>query len=133
MIIMGLVGGMGQLQYYAVISIVLYLFIVGNMLFGKRSSILVLYRDIDVLFRASTLEDWTDIKYISYFGCDSPYHDSGIYWLDDPNQNPAIQIVLGFIGLMVVQLLVTHDMIPNLKKFGDGMGHMRLAEAANSL
>merc|ERR1711918_105795 len=32
---------------------------------------------------------------------------------------------------MVVQLLVTHDMIPNLKeKFGDGMGHMRLAEAS---
>ena len=38
------------------------------------------------LFRASTLEDWTDIKYINYFGCDSPYYDSGIYHVDDPNQ-----------------------------------------------
>ena len=51
------------------------------------------------------------------------------------NQSTQINLiqfnVLGFIGLMVVQLLVTHDMIPNLKeKFGDGMGHMRLAEAS---
>merc|ERR1712139_438486 len=50
-----------------------------------------LSRSIMSLFRASTLEDWTDIKYINYFGCGSPYYDSGIYWLDDPNQNPAIQ------------------------------------------
>ena len=95
MIIMGLVGGMVQIvNIMLLLTIVLYLFgIVGNMLFGENDPwhFGTLSRSLMSLFRASTLEDWTDIKYISYFGCDSPYYDSGIYWLDDPNQNPAIQ------------------------------------------
>ena len=31
------------------------------------------------LFRAATLEDWTDIMYISIFGCDK--YTSGLYYV----------------------------------------------------
>jgi len=31
------------------------------------------------LFRAATLEDWTDIMYISIFGCDT--YTSGLYYV----------------------------------------------------
>ncbi len=95
MIIMGLVGGMVSIGYIMLLlMIVLYLFgIIGYMLFGNNDPwhFGTLSRALMTLFRASTLEDWTDIKYINYFGCDSPYYDSGIYHLDDPYQNPPIQ------------------------------------------
>ena len=60
---------------------------------SKRSMALwrSVMRALMTLFRASTLEDWTDIKYINYFGCDSPYYDSGIYHLNDPYQSPPIE------------------------------------------
>eukprot|EP00943_MAST-04B_sp_MAST-4B-sp1_P004975 g4975.t1 len=95
MIIMGLVGGMVSIGYIMLLLlIVLYLFgIIGYMVFGRNDPwhFGTLSRALMTLFRASTLEDWTDIKYINYFGCDSPYYDSGIYHLDDPYQDPPIQ------------------------------------------
>ena len=95
MIIMGLVGGMVSIGYIMLLlMIVLYLFgIIGNMLFGLNDPWHFgnLSRSLMTLFRASTLEDWTDIKYINYFGCDSPYYDSGIYHLNDPYQSPPIE------------------------------------------
>ena len=95
MIIMGLVGGMVSIGYIMMLlMIVLYLFaIIGNMLFGLNDPWHFgnLSSSLMTLFRASTLEDWTDIKYINYFGCDSPYYDSGIYHLNDPYQSPPIE------------------------------------------
>merc|ERR1719183_1417862 len=83
MIVMGLIGGFKSIGYIMfLLFIVLYLFgIIGMMLFGMNDPFHFgsLGDSIITLFRASTLEDWTDIMYINFFGCDSRMYDSGIY------------------------------------------------------
>ena len=62
--------------------IVLYLYgILGMILFYYNDPwhFGTLTRALVSLFRASTLEDWTDIMYINYFKCDGKEYDSGIY------------------------------------------------------
>ena len=86
MIIMGLFGGFKSIGYIMLLLfIVLYLFgIIGIMLFGANDPwhFGTLRDAIITLFRASTLEDWTDIMYINFFGCDGIQYDSGIYHLN---------------------------------------------------
>ena len=74
MIVMGLAGGIKSIGYIVILLLlVFYLYaIVGITIF--RTNDPWHYRDLQTtmltLFRASTLEDWTDIMYISIFGCD---------------------------------------------------------------
>jgi hypothetical protein len=74
------------------------------------------------VFRAATLEDWTDIMYINIFGCAGPEYDSGIYtykelgregvkWADgcpvmcDRNSpNPYISTIY-WVGYIVISAL----------------------------
>ena len=37
-------------------------------------------RSMVTLFRATTMDDWSDIYYINSFGCDSPNFDAGTYF-----------------------------------------------------
>tara|TARA_B100000795_G_C22764938_1_gene425279 strand:+ start:167 stop:1621 length:1455 start_codon:yes stop_codon:yes gene_type:complete len=83
MIVMGLIGGMQSISYILLLlTIVLYLFaIMGIYAFGSNDTFH--FGNLNVamfsLFRAATLEDWTDIMYINIFGCAGPEYDSGIY------------------------------------------------------
>ncbi len=83
MIVMGLIGGMKSIAYILLLlMIVFYLFaIMGIYAFGLNDAYHFgnLTRAIFSLFRASTLEDWTDIMYINIFGCGGYEYDSGIY------------------------------------------------------
>ena len=83
MIVMGLIGGMQSISYILLLlTIVLYLFaIMGIYAFGLNDSFHFgsLTKAMFTLFRAATLEDWTDIMYINIFGCAGPEYDSGIY------------------------------------------------------
>lgn len=82
-IVMGLVGGLKSIVYIMLLLfIVLYLYgILGMILFYYNDPwhFGSLVRALVSLFRASTLEDWTDIMYINYFKCDGKEYDSGIY------------------------------------------------------
>lgn len=80
MIVMGLLGGLRSIVYIlALMGLVFYLYaIIGFYLFSKNDpyhfgSVPV---SIVTLFRMSTLEDWSDILYTQYFGCDSDLWDS---------------------------------------------------------
>jgi hypothetical protein len=83
MIVMGLIGGMKSIAYILLLLlIVFYLFaIMGIYAFGLNDAYHFgnLTRALFSLFRASTLEDWTDIMYINIFGCAGYEYDSGIY------------------------------------------------------
>ena len=85
MIVMGLFGGLKSISYIMLLLfIVMYLFaIIGIMIFGANDRFHFgnLRDAIITLFRACTLEDWTDIMYINFFGCDGLQYDSGMYHL----------------------------------------------------
>ncbi len=74
MIVMGLLGGLSSIVYIVILLLlVFYLYaIVGVMIFSKNDPwhFGTLHIAMLTLFRASTLEDWTDLMYISMFGCD---------------------------------------------------------------
>lgn len=73
MIVMGLVGGLSSIGYIVILLLlVFYLYaIVGVMYFSKNDPwhFGTLHIAMLSLFRASTLEDWTDIMYINIYGC----------------------------------------------------------------
>lgn len=97
MIVMGLAGGIKSIGYIVILLLlVFYLYaIVGITIF--RTNDPWHYRDLQTtmltLFRASTLEDWTDIMYISIFGCDqySSIYLSPESWTPD-NKNEWCQM-----------------------------------------
>mmetsp|Transcript_31661 Transcript_31661/g.62776 ORF Transcript_31661/g.62776 Transcript_31661/m.62776 type:complete len:1001 (-) Transcript_31661:3-3005(-) len=73
MIVMGLAGGLSSIIYIVILLLlVFYLYaIVGVMYFSKNDPwhFGTLHIAMLTLFRASTLEDWTDIMYINIYGC----------------------------------------------------------------
>eukprot|EP00614_Pseudopedinella_elastica_P016925 CAMPEP_0172645448 /NCGR_PEP_ID=MMETSP1068-20121228/239734_1 /TAXON_ID=35684 /ORGANISM="Pseudopedinella elastica, Strain CCMP716" /LENGTH=911 /DNA_ID=CAMNT_0013459685 /DNA_START=168 /DNA_END=2903 /DNA_ORIENTATION=+ len=81
-IVMGLIAGIKAAGYIAMLLfLVFYIFaIAGMMAFSLNDPFH--FRSIPVallsLFRAATMEDWTDIMYINIFGCDQ--FPSGIYY-----------------------------------------------------
>jgi voltage-gated sodium channel len=120
MIVMGLAGGIKSIGYIVILLLlVFYLYaIVGITVF--RTNDPWHYRDLQTtmltLFRASTLEDWTDIMYISIFGCDK--YNSGIYvtpesftpdnrmeWCMTPEQNQFLSPFF-WVTFVVVSALV---------------------------
>ena len=68
MIIMGLVGGLGSIAYImALLMLVLYLYAIMGIYAFRTNDPLnfgTLHDALLVLFRMSTLEDWTDIMYV---------------------------------------------------------------------
>ena len=81
MIVMGMIGGMRAIFFiFCLLFLVFYLFaIAGIVLFEENDPwhFGCFADSVTTLFRMSTMEDWTDIMYINYYGCDR-YH-SGIY------------------------------------------------------
>jgi len=81
MIVMGLIGGLQSISYIMLLLLlVFYMFgIAGMSLFADNDPFHfnTVPRAILSLFRAATLEDWSDIMYISMYGCDA--YSSGMY------------------------------------------------------
>jgi voltage-gated sodium channel len=92
MIIMGLVGGLKSIGYILLLLfLVFYMFAIMGFFFFARNDPYHFDRlstSLLTLWRASTLEDWTDIMYISIWGCDR--YTGGIYIQKD---DPAIKDV----------------------------------------
>ncbi|GMH73103.1 hypothetical protein TrST_g10235 [Triparma strigata] len=119
MIVMGLAGGIKSIGYIVILLLlVFYLYaIVGITIF--RTNDPWHYRDLQTtmltLFRASTLEDWTDIMYISIFGCDkyssiyvgpeSFTPDNKMEWCVTPEQNQFLSPFF-WVTFVVVSALV---------------------------
>ena len=81
MIVMGLIGGIKSIAYILLLLLlVFYLYAIAGIYafrdndpwhFGS------LFIAMNTLFRMATLEDWTDVMYINYFGCDE--YPAGLY------------------------------------------------------
>ena len=71
-LINGLLAGIGQIAYIATLMLLIfYLYaILGIVVFRQNDPVhwLDLGTALTTLFRMSTLEDWTDVYYINYFG-----------------------------------------------------------------
>eukprot|EP00937_MAST-01D_sp_MAST-1D-sp2_P003360 g3360.t1 len=96
MIVMGLVGGFNSIAYILLLLfLIFYLYaIVGIMLFKSNDPwhFGSLETAMLTLFRMSTLEDWTDVMYINYFGCEQMVGFYGEYTMDAnpaPDQSPC--------------------------------------------
>lgn len=78
---MGLAAGLGSVVYISMLwLLVLYLYgVVGVTLFAENDPFHFGHLPMAMLtlFRCTTLEDWTDVMYINYYGCDA--YDSGLY------------------------------------------------------
>lgn len=86
-------AGIKAVGYIAILLfLVFYIFAVAGMI-AFRENDPFHFRSIPVtlvtLFRAATMEDWTDIMYISIYGCDK--FPSGIYYLEDEYKGTANQ------------------------------------------
>jgi len=86
MIVMGLVGGMKSISYIVLLlCMVFYLYaILGIMMFADNDPFHwgTLPLAMMTLFRASTLEDWTDVMYFNIYGCDQYKSGGGINYCD---------------------------------------------------
>ena len=74
-LVMGLLMSLSSIAYIGLLLlIVFYIFgIVAVMIFGKNDPVNLgtLHIALVSLFRAATLEDWTDLMYTSMYGCDA--------------------------------------------------------------
>lgn len=81
MIVMGLIGGLRSIGYISLLLVLIfYLFaILGVSMF--RATDPFHWKTVPIafmtLFRAATLEDWTDLMYINIYGCQ--HYSGGIY------------------------------------------------------
>lgn len=87
MIIMGLIGGLKSIGYILLLLLlVFYLYAIAGIYAFRQNDpwhFGNLFIAMNTLFRLSTLEDWTDVMYINYFGCDG--YDAGMYVLHHNN------------------------------------------------
>ena len=84
MIFKGLVGGLKSCIYIVILMVLLlYMFAVAGVLFFRENDPFH-FQTIEVSFvtllRMATLDNWGDILFINYFGCD--VYDAGIYCQD---------------------------------------------------
>ena len=107
MLVKGLVAGMKQISFVVLLMILIfYLYgVVGIILFRDNDKWhwLNLGRTLTTLFRVATMEDWTDVYYVNYFGCD--VFTAGIYLAnatrdDSTCLEPAAQPVLATVYFM---------------------------------
>jgi len=89
-IVIGLVAGIKAVGYIALLLfLVFYIFAIAGMIFFLPNDPFH-FRSIPIsmlsLFRASTLEDWTDIMYINIYGCNK--YSSGVYYVKSKYRDP---------------------------------------------
>ena len=92
MLLQGLMAGMGQIGYIALLMLLIfYLFgVLGIIMFRDNDPwhwLNVCYA-LETLFRMATLEDWSDVFYINYYGCD--VYDSGLYVSNETELSPGV-------------------------------------------
>jgi voltage-gated sodium channel len=117
-IVMGLIGGMKSIVFIMILmALIFYLYAIAGITFFRENDpwhFLNVGRAFVTLFRACTLEDWTDVMYINLFGCDKFYNHFGIYAESDgslasdcrhPVANPIIS-PLYWISFVVIAALV---------------------------
>jgi voltage-gated sodium channel len=119
MIIMGLVGGLSSIGYILLLLfLVFYLFAIAGI-YAFRENDPWHYGDLWTalltLFRASTLEDWTDIMYINMFGCDTYMNiyisdearqpDNREYWCTFPQEKYWLTQIY-FLFFIIISALV---------------------------
>jgi len=83
MIMMGLIAGMSSIKYILILlGLILYLFAIAGI-YAFRTNDPMHFSSLQIamltLFRASTLEDWTDVMYINIYGCDYWYGKAAGY------------------------------------------------------
>jgi len=123
-IVQGLIGGLQSIVYiFVLLFLVFYLYAVAGIDFFRVNDPWHwqnMGRAYLTLFRAATLEDWTDVMYIGFFGCDTHYNHFGIYANSDgtlssrcrePQAKPAIASIfwVSFVlvaGLVMLSLFV---------------------------
>lgn len=123
-IVQGLIGGLKSIVYiFVLLFLVFYLYAVAGIDFFRVNDPWHwqnMGRAYLTLFRAATLEDWTDVMYIGFFGCDTHYNHFGIYANSDgtlsnrcrtPQAKPAIAAIfwVSFVlvaGLVMLSLFV---------------------------
>lgn len=94
MIFRGLVGGLKSCSYILILMGILnYMFAVAGVLFFRESDPFH-FQTFEVvfcnLFRIATLDNWGDILYINYYGCD--VYNAGIYCTDcDVGGSPPLE------------------------------------------
>ena len=95
MIMMGLIAGMTSIKYILLLlSMILYLFAIAGI-YAFRNNDPQHFESLQLamltLFRASTLEDWTDVMYINVYGCDSWYGRSAGYVSPDTATHAVLE------------------------------------------
>lgn len=118
-IINGIAGGMTSIGYILILMfIVFYLYaIVGFYLFGQTDPFY--FSDIPttmlILYRIATLENWTDILYVNYYGCDvyanfyvqpkdfTPSNE--IFWCSNPKPS-RYAVPIYFFSFVVISSFV---------------------------
>jgi voltage-gated sodium channel len=89
-IVIGLIAGVKAVGYIALLLfLVFYIFAIAGMIFFLPNDPFH-FRSIPIsmlsLFRAATLEDWTDIMYINIYGCNK--YQSGVYYVKSAYRDP---------------------------------------------
>jgi len=126
MIVMGLIGGLSSIGYILLLLfLVFYLFAIsGYHIFATNDP--WHFKDILIahvtLFRACTFEDWTDLFYINYYGCDQYLNvyiidenekteDNEEYWCENPERRNLIGwpywiLFIVIAGLVMLALFI---------------------------
>jgi len=123
MIVMGLIGGLSSIGYIIILMVlVFYLYAIVGIFQFRENDPWHFGNLMDAmlsLFRASTLEDWTDIMYINIYGCDeymniyrcisaNPGDCDGeppMYWCEHAKAQPIFSSVY-WVTFIVVSALV---------------------------
>ena len=91
-IVNALIMGLSSIGFIGVILLlVFYLFAILGMILFKENDpwhFGTLHDSILTLFRASTLEDWTDIMYINVYGCEYFGYNMDFDWEGGDEENP---------------------------------------------
>lgn len=93
MIVMGLIGGLKSIGYICLLlTIIFYVYAIAGI-YAFRGNDDFHFGSLEVamvtLFRAATLEDWTNIFYNNYYGCVSDKWNDGFYTPDKSLDNGA--------------------------------------------
>lgn len=112
-IVVALINGIGSISYIALILfMVFYIFaIAGQILFAENDPLHFgsLHIALITLFRSATLEDWSDLAYISMYGCNQFGYDGFEALCESPKALGAVAalyyILFTLIGGLVLMTL----------------------------
>eukprot|EP00499_Haloplacidia_sp_CaronLabIsolate_P001216 CAMPEP_0196799402 /NCGR_PEP_ID=MMETSP1104-20130614/39624_1 /TAXON_ID=33652 /ORGANISM="Cafeteria sp., Strain Caron Lab Isolate" /LENGTH=585 /DNA_ID=CAMNT_0042169811 /DNA_START=101 /DNA_END=1854 /DNA_ORIENTATION=+ len=105
-LVVGLLRSLSSIAYIGLLLVMLFFIfgVVGTTAFGDNDprNFGTLHVSVLTLFRATTLEDWSQIMYTQLYGCDSFGYDNDPTDCTDPSPSPAPFVVLYFLLFVVV-------------------------------